>query len=197
MKRHPSYVNSYLRLACIARDCGSLKDCSEWLKSAVAVAPGNPEVLTLVGNLHLSLCDWAPAQKVFDQLLSLKVPKVEAYSLLSLGNIYFNNLNAPKKYSKHLTHAAEYYRKILQKDTANAYAANGLGTVLAEKGELFKAKEVFNRVREVSGDTILDALLNLGHIYLVSTKSCSLLVYSSTEASLSLYSELPGTKTTS
>ena len=63
VKRHPSYVNSYLRLACIARDCGSLKDCSEWLKSAVAVDPGNPEVLTLVGNLHLSQCDWAPTQK--------------------------------------------------------------------------------------------------------------------------------------
>ena len=169
VKRHPSYVNSYLRLACIARDCGSLKDCSEWLKSAVAVAPGNPEVLTLVGNLHLSLCDWAPAQKVFDQLLTQKVPKVEAYSMLSLGNIYFNNLNAPKKYTKHLTHAADFYRKILSKDKANAYAANGLGTVLAEKGELFKAKEVFNRVREVS-DTILDALLNLGHIYLAQKK---------------------------
>ena len=166
---HPSYVNSYLRLACIARDCGSLKDCSEWLKSAVAVAPGNPEVLTLVGNLHLSLCDWAPAQKVFDQLLAQKVPKVEAYSMLSLGNIYFNNLNAPKKYTKHLTHAADFYRKILSKDNANAYAANGLGTVLAEKGELIKAKDVFNRVREVS-DTILDALLNLGHIYLAQKK---------------------------
>jgi RNA polymerase-associated protein CTR9 len=170
VKRHPSYVNSYLRLACIARDCGSLKDCSEWLKSAVAVAPGNPEVLTLVGNLHLSLCDWAPAQKVFDQLLSLKLPKVEAYSMLSLGNIYFNNLNAPKKYTKHLKYSADFYAKILQKDKANAYAANGLGTVLAERGELFKAKEVFNRVREVSGDTILDALLNLGHIYLAQNK---------------------------
>jgi len=170
LKHHPSYVNSYLRLACIARDCGSLKDCSEWLKMAVAVAPGDPEVLTLVGNLHLSLCDWAPAQNVFDQLLQQKVPKVEAYSMLSLGNIYFNNLNTPKKYSKHLQHAADFYRRILQKDKANAYAANGLGTVLAEKGELFKAKEIFNRVREVSGDTIPDALLNLGHIYLAQKK---------------------------
>mmetsp|Transcript_36859 Transcript_36859/g.64595 ORF Transcript_36859/g.64595 Transcript_36859/m.64595 type:complete len:928 (+) Transcript_36859:1-2784(+) len=170
LKQHPSYVNSYLRLACIARDCGSLKDCSEWLKNAVAVAPGNPEVLTLVGNLHLSLCDWAPAQNVFDQLLQQKVPKVEAYSMLSLGNIYFNNLNTPKKYSKHLQHAADFYRRILAKDKANAYAANGLGTVLAEKGELFKAKEIFNRVREVSGDSISDSLLNLGHIYLAQKK---------------------------
>ena len=170
LKQHPAYVNSYLRLACIARDCGSLKDCSEWLKNAVAVAPGDPEVLTLVGNLHLSLCDWAPAQNVFDQLLQQKVPRVEAYSMLSLGNIYFNNLNTPKKYSKHLQHAADFYRRILSKDKANAYAANGLGTVLAEKGELFKAKEIFNRVREVSGDSIADALLNLGHIYLAQKK---------------------------
>lgn len=170
LKQHPSYVNSYLRLACVARDSGSLKDCSEWLKNAVAVAPGNPEVLTLVGNLHLSLCDWAPAQNVFDQLLQQKVPKVEAYSMLSLGNIYFNNLNTPRKYSKHLQHAADFYRRILAKDKANAYAANGLGTVLAEKGELFRAKEIFNRVREVSGDAIPDSLLNLGHIYLAQKK---------------------------
>lgn len=170
VKRHPSYVNSYLRLACIARDCGSLKDCSVWLKSACAVAPGNPEVLTLVGNLHLSLCDWQPAQSVFDQLLAQKVPNVEAYSMLSLGNIYFNNLKTPKRYAKHLQYAADFYKRILNKDKANAYAANGLGTVLAEKADLIKAKETFSRVREVSGDAIPDTLLNLGHIYLAQKK---------------------------
>jgi RNA polymerase-associated protein CTR9 len=171
LKRNPAYINSYLRLACIARDCGSLIECSKWLKIACKVAPGNPEVLTLVGNLHLSLCDWAPAQSVFDQLLTQRVPNVEAYSKLSLGNIYFANLKtAPKKYAKHLNYAADFYKSILTKDKANAYAANGIGTVLAEKGELFKAKEVFNRVREVSGDTIADAHLNLGHIFLAQKK---------------------------
>jgi RNA polymerase-associated protein CTR9 len=137
----------------------------------VKVAPGNPEVLTLVGNLHLSLCDWEPAQRVFDQLLSQKVPNVDAYSQLSLGNIYFANLRTvPEKYAKHLQYAADFYKRILAKDNKNAYAANGIGTVLAERGDLFKAKEVFNRVREVSGDTIADAHLNLGHIYLAQKK---------------------------
>jgi RNA polymerase-associated protein CTR9 len=171
LKRNPAYVNSYLRLACIARDCGSLRECSSWLKIAVKVAPGNPEVLTLVGNLHLSLCDWEPAQRVFDQLLTQKVPNVDAYSQLSLGNIYFANLRTvPEKYAKHLQYAADFYKRILAKDNKNAYAANGIGTVLAERGDLFKAKEVFNRVREVSGDTIADAHLNLGHIYLAQKK---------------------------
>jgi len=170
VKRHPSYVNSYLRLACISRDCGSLVDCSEWLKCACAVAPGNPEVLILVGNLHLSLCDWQPAQRVFNQLLEQKIPNVDAYSMLCLGNIYFDNLKTPNRYAKHLGYAADFYRRILNKDNANAYAANGIGTVLAEKGDLSRSKEIFNRVREISGDTIPDALLNLGHIYLALSK---------------------------
>ena len=171
VKRNPAYVNSYLRLACISIDCGALKECAGWLKIAAETSPGNPEVLTLIGNLHLSLCDWAPAQQVFDGLLAKKVPNVEAYAMLSLGNIYFANLKiSPKRYQKHLQYAADYYKRILTKDNANAYAANGLGAVLGEKGELFKAKEVFNRVREVSGDTIADAHLNLGHIYLAQKR---------------------------
>jgi len=170
LKRNPAYVNSYLRLACIAIDCGALKECAGWLKIAAETAPGNPEVLTLIGNLHLSLCDWAPAQQVFDGLLTKKVQKVEAYAMLSLGNIYFANLSLPGKYAKHIGYAADFYKRILQKDTANAYAANGLGTVLSEKGELLRAKEVFNRVREVSGDAIADAHLNLGHVYLAQKR---------------------------
>jgi len=170
VKRVPAYVNCYLRLACIARDSGCLKECSAWLKLACTIAPGNPEVLTLVGNLHLSLCDWGPAQNVFDQLLLKRVSKVEAYSKLSMGNIFFANLDNPKTYGKNLKKAVDLYKSILVKDKANAYAANGIGTYLAEKGQLFKAKEVFNRVREVSDDTIADALLNLGHIYLAQKK---------------------------
>lgn len=135
------------------------------------MSPGNSEVLCLVGNLHLSLCDWEPAQSIFDQLLQQKVPNVEAYSMLCLGNIYFDNIkSSASKYTKHLEYAAKWYERILNKDSANAYAANGLGTVLAEKGELLRAKEIFNRVREVSGDIIPDALLNLGHIYLALSK---------------------------
>jgi RNA polymerase-associated protein CTR9 len=170
VQRVPGYVNSYLRLACIARDNGCLKECSAWLKIACTAAPGNPEVLTLVGNLHLSLCDWAPAQNVFDQLLIKRVASVEAYSKLSMGNIYFANLDNPKTYAKNLKKAVDLYKSILGKDKANAYAANGIGAYLAERGEIFKAKEVFNRVREVSSDTIADAILNLGHIYLAQKK---------------------------
>jgi RNA polymerase-associated protein CTR9 len=88
-----------------------------------------------------------------------------------MGNIYFANLRTvEKRYGKNLQYASDYYRRILEKDPLNAYAANGIGTVLAERGEIFKAKEIFNRVREVSGDSLSDALLNQGHIFLSQKK---------------------------
>lgn len=88
-----------------------------------------------------------------------------------MGNIYFANLRTiPKRYGKNLQYASDFYKRILAKDPLNAYAANGLGTVLAERGEIFKAKEIFNRVREVSGDFLSDALLNQGHIFLSQKK---------------------------
>jgi RNA polymerase-associated protein CTR9 len=88
-----------------------------------------------------------------------------------MGNIFFANLRTvEKRYGKNLQYASDYYKRILEKDPLNAYAANGIGTVLAERGEIFKAKEIFNRVREVSGDFLSDALLNQGHIFLSQKK---------------------------
>jgi len=172
IKRHPTYVNSYLRLGCIAVDSGALKECSDWLKIAAEVSPGNPEVLALIGNLHLSLRDWQPAQRVFEGMMGKKIQAVEAYAGLSMGTIYFDTIHEINvdRYKKHLGYAGDFYRRILEKDALNVYAANGLGTVLAEMGDIFKAKEIFNRVREVSEDGIADALFNLGHIYLAQKK---------------------------
>lgn len=49
-------------------------------------------------------------------------------------------------------------------------AANGLGMVLAEKGTLDQAKDVFARVREVSAEVLGDVWINLAHVYLAQNK---------------------------
>merc|ERR1712232_226697 len=69
------------------------------------------------------------------------------------------------------------YKRIMTKDAANAYAANGLGAIFAEKGELTKARDTFTRVREISGDSINDSLLNLGHLNLALSKHPEALQY--------------------
>lgn len=49
-------------------------------------------------------------------------------------------------------------------------SANGLGMVLAEKGALDHAKDVFARVREVSAEALGDVWINLAHAYLAQNK---------------------------
>jgi len=59
----------------------------------------------------------------------------------------------------------DHYWRVLLKNPANIYAANGLGIILAERGELNEAKDFFIKVREAT-TTMPDVWLNLGHVYL-------------------------------
>ena len=74
-------------------------------------------------------------------------------SSAALGNVYFANLNVRdgKNREKFLTYSQDFFSKALKKDEGNVYAGSGVGCVLAERGELDKARNVFQRVREVSG----------------------------------------------
>jgi RNA polymerase-associated protein CTR9 len=59
----------------------------------------------------------------------------------------------------------DHYWRVLLKNPANMYAANGLGIILAERNELNEAKDFFIKVREAT-TTMPDVWLNLGHVYL-------------------------------
>lgn len=63
------------------------------------------------------------------------------------------------------------YRRALEKDPGNLFAANGIGCVLAESGRLNEAKDVFLRVHEASSATggfvtVSDASVNLAAVLL-------------------------------
>ncbi|CAM9217141.1 unnamed protein product [Discosporangium mesarthrocarpum] len=170
LAEHPTYVHSYLRLGTIARDSGQIHESSKWFKQALDIDNENPDILAYIGNLHMRSSEWGPAQKKFERILEMPSLRGDSYAMLSLGNIYFSNLEDRTKYEKHLQHAANFYQEVLKEDDANAYSANGLGMVLAEKGMLDQAKEVFARVREVSAEVLGDVWINLAHVYLAQNK---------------------------
>ena len=58
--------------------------------------------------------------------------------------------------------AAQFYAHALAANPHNAYAANGLGVLLAEKGHFLQARETFVQVREANPDD-LDVWINLAH----------------------------------
>ena len=52
---------------------------------------------------------------------------------------------------RHQDRALAFYKDVLRSDSRNLYAANGIGAVLAHKGCLREARDVFAQVREKGG----------------------------------------------
>uniref|UniRef100_A0A1B6K9J5 Uncharacterized protein n=2 Tax=Graphocephala atropunctata TaxID=36148 RepID=A0A1B6K9J5_9HEMI len=56
------------------------------------------------------------------------------------------------------------YNKVLRSDPRNIWATNGIGAVLAHKGCVNEARDIFAQVREATAD-FCDVWLNIAHIY--------------------------------
>ncbi|KAN0031578.1 hypothetical protein ACTFIV_005443 [Dictyostelium citrinum] len=165
IKEHPNYYDCYLRLSCICKQQGDYYEAGEWIREVLDIQPDNQEAWALYGNLHLYKEEWYPAQKNFEQITENPENKNETYASLSLGNIYYNaKFSNPDKVEKYILNAEQFYNRVLTKNPTNIYAANGIGMIIAEKGNLNLASETFLQIREASMDCI-PVSVNLAHIY--------------------------------
>ncbi|PIK55019.1 putative RNA polymerase-associated protein CTR9-like isoform X2 [Apostichopus japonicus] len=168
LKDHPNYVDCYLRIGCMARDRGQIYEASDWFKDALQINQDHPDAWSLIGNLHLAKQEWGPGQKKFERILKQPTTQNDAYSLLALGNVWLQTLYQPtrdkEKEKRHQDRALAMYRQVLRNDNRNLYAANGIGAILAMKGYIREARDVFSQVREATAD-MKDVWLNLAHIY--------------------------------
>ncbi|XP_052225618.1 RNA polymerase-associated protein CTR9 homolog [Dreissena polymorpha] len=168
LREHPNYVDCYLRLGCMARDRGQIYEASDWFKEALQINQDHPDAWSLIGNLHLAKQEWGPGQKKFERILDRPSTKDDAYSLIALGNVWLQTLHIPMKdkakLKRHQDRALAMYKQVLRYDDRNIWAANGIGCVLAHKGCINEARDVFAQVREATAD-FCDVWLNIAHIY--------------------------------
>lgn len=171
LKKHPNYIDCYLRLGCMDRDRGQIFDASDRFKEALRVDPDHADAWSLIGNLHLAKQEWGPGQKKFERILennqkSKQNPDI--YSLIAMGNVWLQNLYQPikdkEKLKRQRERALQFYKSALKHDPRNIWAASGIGCVLANKGLLNEARDVFAQVREATAD-FPDVWVNIAHIY--------------------------------
>lgn len=166
LKEHPNYVDCYLRLGCMARDKGQIYEASDWFKEALRINNDHPDAWSLLGNLHLAKMEWGPGQKKFERIL--RTTSNDAYSLIALGNVWLQTLHQPTRdkdrEKRHQERALAMYKQVLRNDPRNIWAANGIGAVLAHKGAINEARDIFAQVREATAD-FCDVWLNIAHIY--------------------------------
>ncbi|XP_068970831.1 RNA polymerase-associated protein CTR9 homolog [Bombus flavifrons] len=168
LKKHPNYVDCYLRLGCMARDKGQIYEASDWFKDALSINNEHPDAWSLLGNLHLVKMQWGPGQKKFERILKNPATSTDAYSLIALGNIWLQTLHQSGKdkdrEKRHQDRALAMYKQVLRNDPKNIWAANGIGAVLAHKGCVNEARDIFAQVREATAE-FCDVWLNIAHIY--------------------------------
>ena len=181
LKEFPKYVDCQLRLACICKKRGDIKGAEKWARAAAEASSNSADALGLLAGIHIDRRDLGSAKKRVDELLAAlpaDAKGVEVYGRLALGNIHLysipGDLHQDGNYEKavsNLTHAMGLYRRALEKDPGNLFAANGIGCVLAESGRLNEAKDVFLRVQEAAAATdgfitVSDASVNLASVQL-------------------------------
>ena len=161
VSNYPAYTDAQLRLGCLARDAGDVEGARTRFTSVVksGSSSGAADAHTLLGNMHMHREQWKPAQEHFERVLKLPGTPYDSYALLSLGNIYLR--------ADQLDRASSFFSKVLRAEKKNVYAASGIGCVLACKGHMSAAKDIFLTVREATGGEaeVVDAWLNLAHIY--------------------------------
>ncbi|XP_065849180.1 protein CTR9 homolog [Euphorbia lathyris] len=171
--KYPDYVDAYLRLAALAKARNNLQLSIELVNEALRVNDKCPNALSMLGDLELKNDDWVKAKETF-RAASEATDGKDSYATLSLGNWnYFaairNEKRNPKLEATHLEKAKELYTRVLVQHTANLYAANGAGVVLAEKGHFDVSKDLFTQVQEAASGSIFvqmpDVWINLAHIY--------------------------------
>ena len=175
LKERPNYLDAFMRLGAMAEIRGNTREASDWYVEGLNVQPAHADAWTALSKLHFKASDFAQSQAKLEKILT-KNPH-DAMANIMLGNIYFvcakfepgapDEEKAKSKYTQHLSRALDFYRKVLDKERNNAYAANGIGAVLAQTGRLDEAKKVFAQLREAAVGQVPDVWVNLAHIHMV------------------------------
>ncbi|PAA71304.1 hypothetical protein BOX15_Mlig004403g1, partial [Macrostomum lignano] len=169
LREHTNYADCYLRLGCMARDRGQIYSASDWFKDALNVDQEHPDAWTLIGMLHMSKHEYGPAQKKFERIIQQPAHTNDAYAHVALGNIWLQTLHHQMardkdKERRHQERALSMYKSVLRQDPRNIWAAHGIGCVLAHKGYINEARDVFAQVREATAD-FADVWINIAHIH--------------------------------
>ncbi|VDK18129.1 unnamed protein product [Anisakis simplex] len=139
------------------------------IQEAMSVNQTHADAWTLIGNLHMSKCEWAPAQKKFEYILKLNDYHNDAYSLVALGNVWLETLSSVhrkrEKDKDYRERALMMYSKALKVHPKNIWAANGIGCIIAQKGAIQEARDIFAQVREATAE-FCDVWVNIAHIYM-------------------------------
>lgn len=170
VRQHPTYIDCHMRIALLlSADSSKFDEAMKWCDFASRISPSDPIPQAMMGYLLVKRERWSQAQIKFENIIR-NVDSKDPYSRLGLGNIYFSSIRPDLKQTaermeRSIQHGTNYFERVLRSDGSNVYAALSLGAIIAERGYLDQAREIFLKVMEANAE-IPEAYINLGHTYM-------------------------------
>ncbi|KAJ1630718.1 hypothetical protein T492DRAFT_592674 [Pavlovales sp. CCMP2436] len=171
-RAHPTYADAFVGLASCALARGQRADAEARLRQASELNPAHADTRCLLGRLHAGAREWHRAKQAFDAVLrdGATDDRRDAYAMVSVANILVATASRQDEPAKP-DRALELYSRVLAREPTNMFAAQGVGVVLADKGYLQEAKEIFTLVLEAGGGPELcSAAANLAHIHMLENR---------------------------
>lgn len=139
LARHPEFVEAKARLAALALSDKQHERCSDYLKAALTAQPNHLDVRALYVYFLIEVGNPAAA-KDFAVMTLKDFNKVDAYALSAMAHLLYQQARESRgsKAEDLRDRTSRYYRaceafdRVLQLDSNNAYAAQGLAIALAE-----------------------------------------------------------------
>lgn len=173
IERCPHYVSAKIRwltIACLSED----RNVNEEVQRLLEAESDDLEVRSFYGwyikkfgSKHGLVTDKKDSESEHHRETLTKYTSHDCYALISMANIYCTLAREVKDQQKkdaYYVRAAQLYQKVLNLDPKNAYAAQGIAIIFAEKKQNGLALEIFRKVRDSLND--ITVYLNLGHCLL-------------------------------
>lgn len=174
----PGYIDCYLRLSAMAKAAGDMQQAAHWAAQATAQAGGHVDAQALLATLHMERGDLNAARECVGKVGTEGAQ--DPYMQITHANVVMaalpadrsaRNPGADKTRRDYIYKALNIYREVLRQQPDNIYAVNGLGTCLAELGQMAAAKQAFDEVIRASAKTrgfmrLPETYVNLGNLWL-------------------------------
>ncbi|KAM8713628.1 hypothetical protein ACLKA7_013879 [Drosophila subpalustris] len=168
---YPNYYDCYLRLGVMAQMRNQLNVAKEKYQAVLQLDRENEAANIYLGNYHFRQGNLELAMYHYNVVIQRNSEVEDSYMLVALGNVGLINLQraideGDQGMTKHqVQNALQIFRKVLEQNQRNLWAANGIGVTLSCSGYQSDAETIFKQITE-SPKRCPEAVLNSAHVAL-------------------------------
>ncbi|KAH8327306.1 hypothetical protein KR074_009757, partial [Drosophila pseudoananassae] len=161
LDEYPNYYDCFLRLGVMALRQNKLSIATEYFKDVLKVDNNNLPARSYLGNCYLKLGLANQAMYNFNEVQ-------DSYGLVAMGNVCLHDLkkcldNGDRYYAKkHQEKALHLFKKAMEQNPRNMWAANGIGVALSGREFSTESEAFFQQIVE-AGKECPSATLNFAH----------------------------------